>query len=60
MGDIFILIFKRITIFNSILMIIHCLFHPDLGEFEYMFIVIITNFMDCMADRQDVKLFVKE
>ena len=28
MGDIFILIFKRITIFNSILMIIHCLFHP--------------------------------
>ena len=34
MGDIFILIFKRITIFNSILMIIHCLFHPDLGEFE--------------------------
>ena len=26
MGDIFILIFKRITIFNSILMIIHCLF----------------------------------
>ena len=21
---------------------------------------IITNFMDCMADRQDVKLFVKE
>ena len=41
MGDIFILIFKRITIFNSILMIIHCLFHPDLGEFEYMFIVII-------------------
>ena len=58
MGDIFILIFKRITIFNSILMIIHCLFHPDLGEFEYMFIV--TNFMDCMADRQDVKLFVKE
>ena len=30
MGDIFILIFKRITIFNSILMIIHCLFHPDL------------------------------
>ena len=59
MGDIFILIFKRITIFNSILMIIHCLFHPDLGEFEYMY-NIITNFMDCMADRQDVKLFVKE
>ena len=41
MGDIFILIFKRITIF------VYCY-------------NIITNFMDCMADRQDVKLFVKE
>lgn len=49
MGDIFILIFKRITIFNSILMIIHCLFHPDLGEFEYMFIVIILLLISWIA-----------
>lgn len=37
MGDIFILIFKKITILNSILMIVHCLFHPDI--------------VDSMADR---------
>ena len=49
MGDIFILIFKRITIFNSILMIIHFLFHPDLGEFEYMFIVIILLLISWIA-----------
>ena len=41
MGDAFILIFKKITILNSILMIVHCLFHPDFGEFDYMYIVII-------------------
>lgn len=49
MGDIFILIFKIITIINSILMIIHCLFHPDLGEFEYMFIVIILLLISWIA-----------
>ena len=62
MGDIFILIFKAITIVNSILMIIHCLFHPNLGKFEYMFIVIIlllAGFMDSMAGRKDVKSFNK-
>ena len=31
MGNIFIEIFKKITILNSILMIIYCFFHPDLG-----------------------------
>lgn len=41
MGDIFITIFKKITILNSILMIIHCLFHPKLGKFEFMFIIMI-------------------
>ena len=41
MGNIFIEIFKKITILNSILMIIYCFFHPDLGEFEFMFIIMI-------------------
>lgn len=49
MGDIFILIFKTITIVNSILMIIHCLFHPNLGKFEYMFIVIILLLVSWIA-----------
>ena len=30
-------------------MIIHCLFHPDLGEFEYMFIVIILLLISWIA-----------
>lgn len=42
MGDIFITIFKKITLLNSILMIIYCLFHPNLGgKFEFIFIIII-------------------
>ena len=49
MGDIFIQIFKTITIVNSILMIIHCLFHPNLGKFEYMFIVIILLLVSWIA-----------
>ena len=45
MGNIFIEIFKKITILNSILMIIYCFFHPDLGEFEFMFIIMILLFI---------------
>lgn len=42
MGDIFITIFKKIPLLNSILMIIYCLFHPNLGgKFEFIFIIII-------------------
>lgn len=42
MGDIFITIFKKITLFNSILMIIYCFFPPNLGgKFELMLIIMI-------------------
>lgn len=42
MGDIFITIFKKITLFNSILMIIYCFFLPNLGgKFELMLIIMI-------------------
>ena len=49
MGDIFILIFKKITILNSILMIVHCLFHPDFGEFDYMYMVVILLLISWIA-----------
>lgn len=45
MGDIFITIFKKITILNSILMIIYCFFHPKLGEFGLMFIIVMLLFI---------------
>lgn len=41
MGYFFTKTFKIITMFNSILMIIYCFFHPDLGEFQFMFIIMI-------------------
>ena len=49
MGDIFILIFKKITILNSILMIVLCLFHPDFGEFDYMYMVVILLLISWIA-----------
>ena len=49
MGNIFIEIFKKITILNSILMIIYCFFHPDLGEFEFMFIIMILLLISWIA-----------
>ena len=39
MGNIFLLIFKKITILNSILMIIYCIFDPDIGSFQFLFII---------------------
>ena len=41
MGAFFINIFKKITVLNSILMVVYCIFHPNLGNFEFMFITII-------------------
>ena len=41
MGAFFINIFKKITVLNSILMVVYCIFHPNLGDFEFMFIIII-------------------
>ena len=41
MGNFFITLFKRITLLNSILMIIYCFFHPKFGEFDLMLIVVL-------------------
>ena len=41
MGTFFITLFKRITLLNSILMIIYCFFHPKFGEFDLMLIVVL-------------------
>ena len=49
MGDIFILIYKKFTILIRILFIVHCLFHPDFGEFDYMYMVVILLLISWIA-----------